>query len=106
MFHFILFLIATGYLIYRLITDKSAPKGARVNWDAMDKDRVSGVPWEKRQKNFDDGKYWTTAPKKKPVEVIPKVVDIKRYMKDKEQLGESYAEKRRSYGEYMFIREI
>lgn len=106
MFHFILFLIAVGYFLYKLITYKPIPPNSRIDWDAMDKDRVSGVSWERRQKNFDDGKYWTTTPKEKPKEVISGVVDYARYLKDKEQLGEAYAEKRRSYGEYMFVREI
>lgn len=106
MFQLILFLIAVGYFIYKLATDKPVPPNSRIDWEAEDHDRQAGMSWDERQKKWKRNEYWTTKPKEKPVEVIPKVVDYKRYLKDKEQLGETYAERRRDFGEYMHIREL
>ena len=55
---------------------------------------------EKRQR----GGYMTTKPLPEPKEVIPKVVDMKRYQHDKKLYGESITEVNRKNGLYMFIK--
>lgn len=106
MFHFILFIIACAYFLYRLITYKPIPPNSRIDWDKEAADRAAGVPWDERQKKFENGEYWTTSPKPKPVEHLPKVVDIKRYQHDLETLPKDYVEHLRDIGNYMFISNV
>ena len=102
MFHFILFLIATTYFLYRLITYRPKPPNSRFDWDALERDRQAGLSWDERQKKIEKNQYWTTAPKPKPVEHLPGVVDFGRYLKDKTELGIDYAERQRDFGGYMY----
>lgn len=106
MFHFILFLIATTYFLYRLITYRPKPPNSRFDWDALERDRQAGMSWDERQKKIEKNQYWTTAPKPKPVEVIPKVVDYERYQKDLKNLPKDYVEHMRDIGNYMFISDV
>ena len=50
------------------------------------------------------GGYMTAEPLHEPKEVIPKVVDMKRYEHDKKLYGEAIAEVWRKNGSYMYLR--
>lgn len=85
-------------------TEPVAPKGTRFDWDAYWKDIKNGMSCTEQVRKRQRGEYMTTKPLPAPKEVIPKVVDIKRYNHDKEVYGEAIAEVWRKCGSYMSIK--
>ena len=99
--------LATAFAAKEVIKEKIepiAPKGTRFDWDAYWSDIENGMSTIEQVKKRQSGGYMTTKPLHKPQEVIPKVVDIKRYQYDKELYGEAIAEVNRKCGVYMFIK--
>lgn len=85
-------------------TEPVAPKGTRFDWDAYWADVEKGMPAMEQVRKRQCGGYMTTKPLPELKEVIPKVVDMKRYQHDKELYGETIAEAWRKNGSYMYIR--
>ena len=81
-----------------------APKGTRFDWDAYWADIDNGMSAMKQVRKRQRGGYMTTEPLPKPVEVIPNVIDMKRYQHDKKVYGELLTEVNRKNGMYMFIK--
>lgn len=99
--------LATSLAAKEIIKEKTepvAPKGTRFDWDAYWADVEKGMPAMEQVRKRQRGDYMTTKPIQKPVEVIPQVVDIKRYQNDKALYGEAIAEVNRKCGMYMFIK--
>ena len=85
-------------------TEPVAPKGTRFDWDAYWDDVENGMPAMEQVRKRQRGGYMTTKPLPEPNEVIPKVVDMKRYQYDKALYGEAIAEVNRKCGMYMFVK--
>ena len=100
-------ILAALFAAREVIKEKAepvAPKGIRFDWDAYWADVDNGIPIMKQVKKRQSGGYTTTKPLSKPVEVIPKVVDMKRYQHDKKVYGEAITEVNREYGLYMYVK--
>ena len=80
-----------------------APQGTRFDWDAYWADVESGMPAIVQVRKRQSGGYMTTEPLPKPMEIVPNVVDMKRYQHDKALYGEAIAEVNRKNGMYMFV---
>lgn len=93
-----------GKEIIKEKTEPVAPRGTRFDWDAYYKDIENGIDPMKQLKKRKAGGYMTTKPKAEPKEVIPGVVDIKRYEYDKKVYGEEFAEAWRKNGSYKYIK--
>lgn len=99
--------LATVFAAREIIKEKTepvAPKGTRFDWDAYWDDVKNGIPAMEQVKKRQSGGYTTTKPLPEPKEVIPKVVDMKRYEHDKKLYGEAITEVNRKYGMYMFVK--
>ena len=81
-----------------------ATKGTRFDWDTYWADVKNGMPIVEQVKKRQSGGYMTTKPLPEPKEVIPKVVDMKRYQHDKKLYGEAIVEVNRKLGMYMFVK--
>lgn len=81
-----------------------APKGTRFDWDAYWADIDNGMSDMEQVRKRQRGGYMTTEQLPKPVEVIPNVIDMKRYQHDKKVYGELLTEVNRKNGMYMFIK--
>ena len=110
MINFPLFLLAVGWLLYKLFSEKPCPLGHRYDSEKARQDLANGIgtcEWQRRKKK---GYYWSTPEeieqRQKAKEDIPGVVDIKRYEYDKKLWGEEKAEQRRAAGHYKHIIEI
>lgn len=98
---------AVIFAIIEVIKEKRepvAPKGTRFDWDAYWADVDNGMSSMEQVRKCQRGCYMTTEPLSEPVEVIPKVIDMKRYEHDKKVYGESLTEVNRKCGMYMFIK--
>ena len=96
--------ILTAKEIIKEKTEPVAPKGTRFDWDAYWADVEKGIPAMEQVRKCQRCGYMTTKPLPEPKEVIPKVVDMKRYEHDKKLYGEAIAEVNRKSGMYMFIK--
>lgn len=99
--------LATIFAAREVIKEKTepvAPKGTRFDWDAYWADVENGMSAAEQVKKRQSGGYMTTKPLPEPVEVIPKVVDMKRYQHDKKVYGEAIAEVNRKCGMYMYVK--
>jgi len=107
MIHFLITALSALFLGVQIIKEKTepvVPKGTRFDWDAYWADVEKGMPAMEQVRKRQRGGYMTTKPLPEPKEVIPKVVDMKRYQHDKELYGEAIAEVNRKCGMYMFIK--
>ena len=99
--------LATLFAAREVIKEKSepvAPEGIHFDWDEYWADVNSGMTTIEQVKKRQSGGYMTTKSIKKPIEIIPKVIDIKRYNHDKKLYGESITEVNRKLGMYMFVK--
>lgn len=99
--------LATAFAAREVIKEKTepvAPKGTRFDWDTYWTDVENGMPAMEQVRKRQSGGYMTTKPLSQPVEVIPKVVDMKRYQHDKKMYGEAIAEVNRKCGMYMYVK--
>ena len=99
--------IATIFAAREVIKERCepvAPKGTRFDWEAYWADVDRGMSAMEQVKKRQSGGYTTTKPIQKPTEVIPQVVDIKRYEHDKKLYGEAITEVNRKCGMYMFVK--
>lgn len=107
MIRFLMTIFSTLYLSGQAIKEKTepvAPKGTRFDWDAYWADVENGMPAMEQVRKRQRGGYMTTKTLPEPKEVIPKVVDMKRYQHDKALYGEAITEVNRKNGMYMYIR--
>lgn len=107
MIHFLITVFSALFLGVQVVKEKTepvAPKGTRFDWDAYWADVENGMPAMEQVRKRQRGGYMTTKPLPEPKEVIPKVVDMKRYQHDKKLYGEAIAEVNRKNGMYMFIK--
>lgn len=105
----ILFLVAICYFVYKVASEKPCPPDHRYDLEKEREDIKNGVSFEERDKKRRRGEYWThkdDIADRKPKEVIPGVVDICRYERDKKVYGVEYTELLRSAGEYKYIRKF
>ena len=105
-----LFLLAVGWLLYKLFSEKPCPPGHKFDSEKELQDLRDGIgvqEWQRRKKK---GYYYSTpeeiAQRQKAKEVIPGVVDIERYEYDKKLWGEEKAEQRRTAGHYKHVVKI
>ena len=103
---FMLFLLAVIWLLYQLFSQKPCPPGSRFDFEKSEEDFASGIgvqEWERRKRK---GYYYSTpeemARRQEEKEVIPGVVDIKRYEYDKKLWGIEETERRRAEGRYLY----
>lgn len=99
--------LATVFAAREVVKEKTepvAPKGTRFDWDAYWADVENGMPAMEQVRKRQRGGYMTTKPLPEPQEIIPKVVDIKRYNHDKALYGEAIAEVNRKCGMYMYVK--
>lgn len=99
--------LAIGFAAKEIIKEKTepvAPKGTRFDWDAYWEDVKNGTSCMEQVRKCEHGGYMTTKSLPKPKEIIPKVVDVKRYQHDKQLYGETTAEMWRICGYYMTVR--
>lgn len=105
-----LFLLAVGWLLYKLFSEKPCPPGHTYDFEKADEDHCNGIGYDEWERRYKKGYYWTSQKeieeRKKAKEVIPGVVDIKRYENDKRIFGEKYAEMNRKLGNYTTIKEF
>ena len=95
------------FAIYEIIKEKTepvAPKGTRFDCDAYWADIDNGMSAMEQVRKRQRGGYMTTKPLSESIEIIPKVVDMKRYQHDKKLYGEAIAEVNRKNGLYMFVK--
>ena len=107
MIHILIMILSVLYLVSQFLKEKCeklAPKGTRFDWDAYWKDVENGMPAMEQVRKRQRGGYMTTEPLPEPKEIIPKVVDMKRYQHDKKRYGEAIAEVNRKCGMYMFTK--
>lgn len=105
--HGILTALAALFTAKEIIKEKTepvAPLNTRFDWDAYWADVENGMPAMEQVRKRQRGGYMTTKTLPEPKEVIPKVVDIKRYQHDKKLYGEAFVEFNRKNGMYMFIK--
>lgn len=105
--HGILTALAALFTAKEIIKEKTepvAPPNTRFDWDAYWADVENGMPAMEQVRKRQRGGYMTTKTLPEPKEVIPKVVDMKRYQHDKALYGEAIAEVNRKNGMYMYIR--
>lgn len=99
--------LATIFAASEVIKEKTEPvasKGTRFDWDAYWADVEKGIPAMEQVRKCQRCGYMTTKPLPEPKEVIPKVVDMKRYEHDKKLYGEAIAEVNRKSGMYMYVK--
>ena len=107
MIHFLITVFSALFLGVQVVKEKTepvVPKGTRFDWDVYWADVEKGMPAMEQIRKRQRGGYMTTKPLPEPKEVIPKVVDMKRYQHDKKLYGEAIAEVDRKCGMYMFIK--
>ena len=107
-----LFLLAVCWLLYKLFSEKPCPHDCLYDSEKAIEDLASGVKpseWKRRMKK---GYYWTPIEEieqrekereSQNVEVIPGVIDIKRYERDMELWGAVFVEELKKAGCYMYI---
>lgn len=105
-----LFLLAVGWLLYKLFSEKPCPPGHKFDSEKELQDLRDGIgvqEWQRRKKK---GYYYSTPEemeqRQKAKEVIPGVVDIERYERDKKWYGIVEVEERRKLGMYKHKRRI
>lgn len=104
---FLMFLLAVVWLLYQLFSEKPCPPGNVYDDEKSKQDLIDGVgvrEWNRRQKK---GYYYSTPEeiekRQKAKEVIPGVVDVERYKRDREWFGVMYAEENRKAGRYKYV---
>ncbi len=103
----ILAILSAMFLGKEIIKEKAepvAPKGTRFDWDEYWADVRRGMSSMEQIKKRQRGGYMTTKPLPQPKEVIPMVVDIERYNRDKKMYGKELTEVLRKRGQYTYIR--
>ena len=101
------FALATVFAAKEVIKEKIEPiasKETRFDWEAYWTDVENGISAMEQVRKRQRGEYMTTKQIPVPKEIIPKVIDMKRYQNDKQLYGETTAEMWRKCGFYMTVR--
>lgn len=87
--------------------EPALPRNARFDWDAYWEDVRNGMGSAEQIKKRTSGGYYTTKPAPpNPMDLpLETVVDVERYLHDKE-LYPSYAEQKRKNGGYRYIQKF
>ena len=95
--------LLAGKEIVKEKMERPAPRGSHFDHEAYWAD--IGCDFKTRMKKFERGGYMTTKPSQPKWYDLPvdAVVDVDRYMKDCQEIGEWYAENRRKVGAYRYI---